>query len=164
MRKLLAVTAVLLTAALPSGFAQNSAKGSWKCDTAQSDFGSQPKPKSIHLVIIKDTPEMLTWHLTEVTADGKTVTRAWSGPEDGTTHPVKATGEKGDASFKRDGNDMVENVKTSDGMSFESHISLSDDGKTMTEHTSGTAKDGKSITETIVWHKVTAAKKAAAKS
>ncbi len=164
MKKLLAVTAVLLTAALPSAFAQNSAKGTWRCDPEHSDFGAQPKPKSIHLVITKDTPEMLTWHLTEVGADGKTSTRAWSGPEDGTMRPVKATSEKGDASFKRDGNDMVENVKTSDGMSFESHISLSDDGNTMTEHTTGTDKDGKAITETIVWHKVTAGKKAAAKS
>jgi hypothetical protein len=161
MRKLLAVTAVLLTAALPSAFAQNSAKGTWRYDPAQSDFGSQPKPKSIRLVVTKDTPAMLAWHLTEVDADGKTQTRSWSGPEDGSMHPLRAAGKKNESSFKREGDDIIRQAKMADGAMEESHISMSDDGNTMTEHVTGTDKDGKQFTATLVWHRLKAAKKPA---
>ncbi|HEX5233991.1 MAG TPA: hypothetical protein VFW25_01535 [Silvibacterium sp.] len=161
MKKLLAVTAVLLTASLPSAFAQNSAKGSWRFDAAQSDFGSQPKPKSMHLVITKDTPEMLAWHLTEVNAEGKTTTEAWSGAKDGTMHPIKGSEQGGQASFQGSDSDLTINEKMASGGSAVSHVSMSDNGTTMTEHLTGTDKSGNQFTQTIVWHKVTGTKKAA---
>lgn len=164
MRKFIGLAAVLITLALPSALAQNSSVGTWRYDAAASDFGSQPKPKSIHLVITKDSAAMLAWHLTEVSADGKTGTRSWSGPKDGTMHPLKTSTGTGQASFKGDENEMTINEKTPDGMTGEAHITKSDNGDTMTEHFTGTDKSGNQATETIVWHRLKhAAKKAAAK-
>ena len=162
MKKVLVFTGLLLAAALTGAFAQStSSVGSWKFDAAQSDMGTQPKPKSIHLVITKDSPAMLTWHLTEAEADGKVIRESWSGPEDGTMQTLKNSAGNGQASFSRNGDDIVIEEKTSDGATMESRVTTSDGGNTMTEHITGTDKDGKPITNTIVWHKVTAKKKAA---
>jgi hypothetical protein len=161
MRKFTVFAAVLLTAMSTSAFAQNgSSVGTWKYDRAQSDFGTQAKPKSIRLVVTKDTPQMLSWHLTEVDANGKIVKESWSGPEDGSMHPLKATGSKNVSSFKREGDDFVRQEKMGDGGMEESHIAMSDGGNTMTEHVTGTDKDGKQFTATIVWNRVTGKKKA----
>lgn len=154
MKKLLAFTALLLSAALPSAFAQsNSNVGTWKFDAAQSDFGSQPKPKSMMLVITKDTPQMLAWHVTETDPDGKTVHESWSGPQDGSIHPVKRTGGNGQASFQANNGGYTMRQKMPNGVTAEAQITNSDGGKTMTEHVTGTA-NGQQFTETVVWHKV----------
>lgn len=161
MKKAIAFTSLLLTAALTGAFAQStSSVGSWKFDASQSDMGTQPKPKSIHLVITKDSPAMLAWHLTEVSADGKIIKESWSGPEDGTMQTLKNSAGNGQASFTRSGDDIVIEEKMSDGTTMESHVTKSDGGNTMTEHVTGTDKDGKPITNTIVWHRVTAKKAA----
>jgi hypothetical protein len=163
MKKALALTGLLLTAALTGAFAQStSSVGSWRFDAAQSDMGTQPKPKSIHLFITTDSPAMLAWHLTETRADGKVIRESWSGPEDGTMQTLKNSEGNGHASFSRSGADLVIEEKMSDGATMESHVTISDGGNTMTEHVTGTDKDGKPITSTIVWHRVTAKKKAAA--
>lgn len=163
MKKAIAFTSLLLTAALTGAFAQNtSSVGSWTFDAAQSNMGTQPKPKSIHLFITKDSPAMLAWHLTETSADGKVIRESWSGPEDGTMQTLKTSAGNGQASFSRNGDDYVIEEKMSDGATMESHVAKSDGGNTMTEHVTGTDKDGKPITNTIVWHRVAAKKKAAA--
>lgn len=162
MRKLIAVAAVLLTAAMPGAFAQHSGRGTWKYDAAHSDFGSGPKPKSMTLVITKDTPQMLAWHLTEVRSDGKIERESWSGPRDGSMQTLKRTGGDGQASFTADeGGQFTINEKTSDGTS-QSQVTVSDNGNTMTQHMTGGGQGGAPDTVTIVWHKVkTAARKAA---
>jgi hypothetical protein len=159
MRKFTVFAAVLLTAMSTSAFAQKGPSvGTWKYDRAQSDFGTQAKPKSMRLVITKDTPQMLSWHLTEVEANGKTVKESWSGAQDGGMHPLRSTEGKGEASFKHEGNDFVRQEKMADGEMVEGHITISDDGNTMTDHVTGTDKDGKQFTATMVWQKVKAAK------
>lgn len=162
MRKFTVFAAVLLTAMSTSAFAQaGSAVGSWRYDSAQSDFGTQAKPKSIRLVVTKDTPQMLSWHLTEVDANGKIIKESWSGPEDGSTHPLRSAGMKNESSFKREGDDVIRHAKMADGAMEESHISMSDGGDTMTEHVTGTDKDGKQFTATLVWQRIKAKKKPA---
>ena len=164
MRKLLAVTAVLLTAALPSAFAQNpSSVGTWKYDASQSDFGSGTKPKSMTLVVTKDTPQMLAWRLTEVDPDGKVIHESWSGPQDGSMHPLKRTGGNGQAGFQAGGDQFTITEKMPDGSNLQSQVAKSDNGNTMTEHVTGTGPGGAAMNATIVWHKVrSAAKKKAA--
>lgn len=155
MKKLLAFTTLLLTAALPAAFAQNSSTvGTWKYDAAQSDSGSQPKPKSMTLVITKDTPQMLAWRVTEIDADGKTMHESWSGAPDGSMHPLKTTGGNGQASFQNNNGEYTVHWKMPNGMTAESHIVTSDGGNTMTEHLTGTGENGQPTTQTIVWRRV----------
>lgn len=159
MKKLFAFTALLLTAALPSAFAQSSSSvGTWKMDTAQSDFGSQPKPKSATLVITKDTPQMLAWHESEVSADGKTSHESWRGPANGSMHMLRRTGGNGEMSFENSNGQYTIHEKMADGGTADSMVTKSDDGNTMTEHITGKTKDGQPITMTIVWQRTTHAK------
>lgn len=156
MKRFLAFSALLLTAALPSTFAQSSSSvGTWKYDATQSDFGSQPKPKSMTLVITKDTPQMLAWHVTEIDAAGKTVHESWSGPQDGSMHTLRATEGNGQAGFQNNNGELSIHWKMPNGMSAESQVTNSDEGKTMTEHVTGTAPNGQPFTQIIVWRKVT---------
>ncbi|MFZ0661950.1 MAG: hypothetical protein WAM66_04600 [Acidobacteriaceae bacterium] len=155
MKKLLAFTALLLTAALPSAFAQSSSSvGTWKFDAAQSDLGSQPKPKSMMLVITKDTPQMLAWHVREIDADGKTTHESWHGPQDGSMQTLRRTGGNGQASFQNNNGEFTIHEKMANGVTAESAVTNSDGGNTMTEHVTGTDKKGQQFTETIVWHRV----------
>lgn len=158
MKKLLAIATLLLTAALPSAFAQNASQatsyvGTWKLDVAQSDFGPRPKPKSMTLYITKDTPHMLAWHETEIEANGKTAHESWSGPTDGSMHVLKSTGGNGQASFENNNGQITIHEKMANGVTADSNVTPSDGGNTMTENISGTA-NGQPFTETIVWHKV----------
>ncbi|MGH9587383.1 MAG: hypothetical protein ACRD3F_10555 [Acidobacteriaceae bacterium] len=158
MKKLFAFTALLLTAALPSAFAQSSSSvGTWKYDAAQSDFGSQPKPTSMTLYITKDTPQMLAWHLTETDSNGKTVHESWKGPQDGSMQVLKRTGGNGQASFESNNGEFTIHQKTSNGMTADSTVTKSDGGNTMTEHVTGT-DNGQQISQTIVWHRTMHAK------
>lgn len=157
MKKLLAFTALLLTAALPSAFAQNTSQnssgvGTWKFEAAQSDFGSMPKPKSMTLYITKDTPQMLAWHLRGVDADGKPIHESWSGPQDGTMQTLKRSGGSGQASFTNNNGTFTIHEKLANGETSDSTVTS--DGHTMTEKETGTDSKGQPFTATIVWHRV----------
>lgn len=155
MKKVLAFTALLLTAALPFAFAQsNSGVGTWKFDAAQSDFGSQPKPKAMMLYITKDTPQMLAWHLRGIDADGKVIRESWSGPEDGSMQPLKFTISNGQSSFENNNGEFTIHEKLANGATSDATVVNSDGGNTMTEHVTGTAPNGQSFTETIVWRRI----------
>lgn len=152
MKKALAFTALLLTAALPFAFAQsNSAVGTWKYDAAQSDTGSRPKPKSMTLHITKDTPQMLAWYLNGIGPDGKPIHESWRGPQDGSMHTLRRSEGNGQASFQNNNGTFTIHEKTADGTD---DSTVTNDGSTMTEHVTGTEK-GQPFTETIVWQKVT---------
>src|SRR6185437_4110037 len=154
MKKVFAFTALLLTAALPSAFAQNLSVGTWKMDTAQSDFGPRPKPKSATLVITKDTPQMLAWHEREMSADGKPSHESWSGPEDGSMHTLKHTGGNGEFGISGNSGNYTIHEKMADGTTSDATVTRSDDGSTMTEYITGKDKSGQPFTATIVWRKV----------
>ncbi len=154
MKKLLAFTALLFTAALPSAFAQNSNVGTWKMDSAQSDFGSAPKPKSATLGVTKDTPQMLAWHESDISAEGKISRDSWMGPQDGSMHALKTNHRKGEMAFEKNNGQYTIHEKMGDGATAESTVDISDGGKTMTEHINGKDKNGQPFTTTIVWHKV----------
>lgn len=154
MKKLFALTALLLTAALPSAFAQKSNVGTWKMDMAQSDFGPRPKPKSATLIITKDTPQMLAWRESEVGPDGKPSHESWSGAPDGSMRTVKRTDGNGEMAFKNANGQYTIQEKMADGGTAEATVDVSNDGKTMTEHINGKDKSGQPYTATIVWNKV----------
>ena len=69
---------------------KHSDVGTWKVDMAHSDFGAGEKPKSLTVVVVKDTPAMLSWRVRGVDEKGKAFAYSWTGPQDGTMHPVIA--------------------------------------------------------------------------
>jgi|SRR5580704_2462702 hypothetical protein len=136
-----------LSLALASAFAQQktSAVGTWNVDIAHSDF-SDPAPQSITVTILKDTPQMLSWRVNGVDAKGQPFTYSWSGPEDGTLHPVIEDGKPGtdmqSAKWQQDGT-LLRHNENSDGSSFDARSSFSPDGNTITEAATAKSKDGK---------------------
>ena len=81
--------------AVSIGLAQDkpSAAGNWKLDIAQSDFGSDPAPKSVSGTISSDTPRMMSYHVINVDDKGNRSAFSWSGPEDGSIHPMMMNGK-----------------------------------------------------------------------
>jgi hypothetical protein len=85
------------------GQSKHSQVGTWKVDIAQSTFGSEPLPKSITVVILRDTPELSSWRVYGLDENGKAFAYSWSGPIDGTMHPVMENGKEiGKQSAKRE--------------------------------------------------------------
>jgi len=159
--------ALLFLLSAPPAYGQAAAShvssvGTWKADLKESKFGGEEAPKSLTLTIMKDTPQLLSWRVEEVDAKGKAMSYSWSGPQDGTMQPVKGADGKEVAkeSFKDEkGVTIRRGDGGKDGPSFESHVTMSADGTTMTDVVTGKSKDGKSITQTVVWRRTPAAKK-----
>jgi hypothetical protein len=158
--------AVLLALlAAPAAFAQAKAPhvssvGTWKADLKESKFGDEGAPKSLTLTIMKDTPQLLSWRVDEVDAKGTAMSYSWSGPQDGTMQSVKGTDGKelGKQSFKDDKGVLIRRgAGDKDQPPFESHVTMSADGKTMTDVISAKSKDGKPISETVVWRRTSGA-------
>jgi hypothetical protein len=143
-----------------------SAVGTWKVDIAKSDFGSDPKPKSITVVILKDTPEMLSWRVRGMDKQGRVFAYSWKGPEDGTMHPVMQNGkELGKQSAKKeDDGSLLRHGEFSDGTSFDARSKLSEDGNTMMEDATEKYKDGKETKGKTVYHRVVGVKAAEKKA
>jgi hypothetical protein len=164
----ISVCAVLLfLLAAPPAFAQAatshvSSVGTWKADLKESKFGDEEAPKSLTLTITKDTPQLLSWRVDQVDAKGKAMSYSWSGPQDGTMQPVKGPDGKEleKDSFKDEKGVLIRRGDGGkDGPPFESHVTRSADGNTMTDVVNAKSKDGKTLTQTVVWNRAPAAKK-----
>jgi len=146
------------------GQTKHSAVGTWKVDIAHSEFGAGEKPKSITVVVLKDTPAMLSWRVRGVDGNGKAFAYSWSGPEDGTMHPVMQDGKeisKQSAKREEDGA-MLRHGEDPDGSSFDARSRLSEDGNSMNEETTTKDKDGKESKQKAVYVRVPMKKKTAA--
>ena len=143
---------------------KHSQVGTWNLDIAQSTFGSEPAPESITVVILKDTPQLLSWRVREVDEKGKVFAYSWSGPADGSMHPVMSDGKEiGKQSAKReDGGALDRHGEEPDGTVFDARDKLSDDGNTILEEVTEKSKDGKETKTKTVYHRDT--KKAAEKA
>jgi hypothetical protein len=130
--------------------------GDWKLDVSQSDFGSEPAPKSMAATTKIDTPQMLSYRLHGVDDKGKAFSYSWSGPQDGSMHPFMVNGKPaGRQGVKREQDTLVRHGDdSSDGSSFDARTQLSADGNTITDETTDTSKDGKVTKQKAVWHRV----------
>jgi hypothetical protein len=142
------------------GLAQDkpSYAGNWKLDIAQSDFGSEPGPRSLEGTV-KDTPQMLSYRVHGVDDKGKAFSYSWSGPQDGSMHPIVADGKTvGQQGVKReqDGTLVRHGEDSTDGSSFDSRLHLSDHGSTFIDEETDTTKDGKVNKQRTVYHRVNA--------
>ena len=163
MRKAV-VSAVFACALLPvSAWAQSkqSQVGTWKMDASQSDFGSDPAPKSVTVAVLKDTPEMFSWRVQDVDDKGESNSYSWSGPPDGSMHPFMKNGkEVFKQSEKREEDGSILGHAESNGSSTDARIKMSDDGNTIMEDITTKAKDGKELKQKITYHRVTGKKDA----
>ena len=156
MKKIALLWAVF---AVSTGLAQDqpSLVGTWKLDIAQSNFGSEPALESATLIVLKDSPQMFSWRVRAVDDKGKPHSVTWSGPEDGSMHPVmaggKPSGSQQSAKREQDGTRVRHGVDA-DGSAFESHDSLSPDGNTLTSEITSKSKDGQENTVKMVSHRV----------
>jgi hypothetical protein len=153
--------------AVSIGLAQDkpSAAGTWKLDIAQSDFGSDPAPKSMFGTISADTPQMMSFRIHGVDDKGQALWYSWRGPEDGSKHPMLLNGKPaGQQSVKKesDGTLVRHGEDSTDGSTFDARGSLSPDGKTFTDEITEKSKDGKKSIQKQVWHRVSAKAKPAA--
>ncbi|HTF68553.1 MAG TPA: hypothetical protein VK638_38335 [Edaphobacter sp.] len=137
--------------------AQNSRSGvgTWKLDLPQSDFGCEPALKSATINILEDRPEMLSWRVHLIDAKGNVVSYSWSGPRDGSMHPVKENGRViAQQSAKKDNEGaLLRHGESPEGESFDAREVLSADGNTMTDEITQKSKDGKVCNEKYVYHK-----------
>jgi hypothetical protein len=157
---------VCLSLALSSAFAQQkpSLAGTWKLDPAQSDFGSDPALKSLTINILKDTPEMFSWRVRMVDDKGKASAYSWSGPQDGSMHPIIEPGKSAitqeSARREADGT-LIRHGEDPNGSSFDARATISADGNTITDQMVGKSKDGKESKAKYVYHKASASSSSA---
>jgi hypothetical protein len=158
MRRLF-ISLVLACASLVGGaFSQTkqSQVGTWKLDVSQSDFGSEPAPKSATVIVLKDTSALLSWRANMIDDKGQDVSFSWSGPPDGSMHPVMQGGKevsKQSAKKEADGT-LHRHGEDPDGSSFDAYSKVSDDGNSMTDDGTSKAKDGKESKQKWVFHRV----------
>ena len=134
-----------------------STVGTGKVDLSKTTFGAEPVPKAITLTILNDSIELTSWRVEVVDAKGESSAYSWSGPLDGSPHPVKDP--KGQVllqeSLTRDKQGaLLRRGEESDGSSFDARSTLSEDGNTITDVITMKTKDGKTSTETTVYRRV----------
>ncbi len=152
-----AVFSILIGSAIGLAQKKPSLAGNWKLDTAQSEFGSDPAPKSMICTVLKDTPQMLSYRAHVVDDKGKSLAFSWSGPLDGSVHPVLHDGKsvaQQSVTREQDGTLVRRGEDSTDGSSFEVRDSISPDGNTLTEEATTKSKDGKENRQKSVWHRI----------
>jgi len=150
---------VLLAFGVSSAFAQTNALktstvGTWKLDVARSDFGGSPAPKSLTLTILKDTVEATSYQVSVVDDKDQSMSYSWTGPMDGTMHPVKGPNgeELAQESLRVDSDGaLLRHGVEAGGGSFDSRATMSDDGNTITDVVTMTSKDGQASKSTAVF-------------
>ena len=120
----------------------------WKLNAGRSDFGQGPVMKSDTYMIHTDTDKWLTFDDVTVDGDGKTWKISWSGPQDGSMHPVK--GMPG-ATMSSKTEDDSSRFVLPDGTTEDQFLTLSSDKKTATIKVDGKTKDGKTFHQTLVY-------------
>lgn len=140
-----------------SAFAQSgkSFVGTWKLDTSQSDFGSEPPSKSGTVKILTDSPQILSYQGKFIAQDGTVMTLSWSGPEDGSKREISRDGKKTSVKqgITRENGTLVRQGEDEDG-AFKSRLTLSSEGNTLTDELTSKSKDGKESRAKHVYQRV----------
>ncbi|HEY4355624.1 MAG TPA: hypothetical protein VGN16_07760 [Acidobacteriaceae bacterium] len=144
-----AVALILVPGALAGH--THAPNSSWKLNAGASDFGQGPSMKSDLYVIHTDSDKWLTFEDTTVDGDGKTWKISWSGPQDGSPHPVK--GMPG-ATYSSKTADDSSHFAFPDGTVEDTTLAMSGDKKRVTLTVDGKTKDGKSFHQTLIYDRV----------
>ena len=140
--------AITLTAA--AAHTHVKTPSTWTLDVKKSDFGSGPGEKSEVMIITTDTEKWLAYTDVMVDDKGHTSRTSWSGPADGSMHPVK--GMAGGTSGWDAGKDTGKTVLP-DGTTMTILFSLSNDEKIATFKVDGKDKAGHNLKQTLVYNR-----------
>ncbi len=138
----------LLTPFLFAAHTHVPTPSTWTLNLGESDFGSGPSMKSDVFVMLIDTEKRAKYTDSMVDGDGKTWKSSWSGPADGTPHPI--VGMAG-ATYSSDAATDVSVMTLPDGTAITCDFSLSPDGKKFTNKCVAKTKDGKQANQTMVY-------------
>jgi hypothetical protein len=129
--------------------------GTWKLDIAQSDLGSEPAPKSWIGTCTKETAQTFAFRVHGIDDKGKPFAYSWSGPEDGSMHPIMSASKPvGQASAQKEPDGSIKRSGKEPDGTFESHVVLSPDGSTLTEEMTEKSADGKVVHQRAVYHRL----------
>ena len=165
---ILFVSRVVLLFASSAIFAADTphqnASGKWKLNLQKSDFGNTPAPKSADLTVA-ETGDKLTWSYSGTTAEGKSEQLTFDGLIgkseqltfdgliNGKEFPVQGEAQPTTVAYTRD-DGTTHAIWKSGNQSWQSIITMSPDGKTLTVKNVGNAgPSGENVTWTEVWEK-----------
>jgi hypothetical protein len=107
--------------------------GTWKLNVEKSDFGKDPKPKTIMVKVVHKEPAF-KYSVTGTNTEGQPINVEFDGAIDG--KPYKETGNQGGTTvtYKRISDSTIEGMATSaDGNTTETlSLTVSKDGKVVT--------------------------------
>ncbi len=138
----------LLTSFVLAAHTHLPTPSTWTLNLGESDFGSGPAMKSDVFVMITDTEKQAKFTDSMVDGDGKTWNSSWSGPADGTTHPM--TGMAG-ATYSTDVATDRSVLTLPDGTTIACDFSVSPDKKKFINKCVAKTKDGKQANQTMVY-------------
>ena len=131
---------------------RQNASGKWKLNLQKSDFSNTPVPKSADLTVA-ETGDKLTWAYSGTTADGKSEQFTFDGMINEKEFPVQGEAQPTTVSYTRD-DGTTHAIWKAGNQSWQSTITMSPDGKTLTVKNVGNAGPaGENVTWTEVWEK-----------
>jgi hypothetical protein len=137
--------------------AKTSSVGTWKLDLERSKFPSDfPKPQSMTLTILTDTPDAGSWRLEIVAEDGtNSPSLHWSGPKDGLMYPVQdAEGHTvWRANLRNDHDALIRHFELEPAGTIDSRATMSADGNTLSDEVVFTTLDGQVDKVVYVMHR-----------
>ena len=142
--------------AVPTLCLAQSELGTWKLNTAKSNYTGSAMPKS-RTITIEPRGDGVMVHTEGVAGDGTTVNYSYTAKYDGKNYPVTGAGTPngGDmVAIKRIDANTAELTWTKGGKVVNTaRRSISNDGKTMTNTAKGTSPDGKPTSSRTVYDK-----------
>ena len=160
MKKLVVFATVLVFSVYGTAQTKNnkSAVGTWQLDLTHSDLGAEAAPKQVVLTILKDNSETLSWRTQSVDQNGNVFTYSWSGPTDGTTHPIETQDSTpiGTESVKRNADGSLSRHGEIKDASFDARSTVSEDGNTITDEITQKSSDGRENKSKRVYRRVPA--------
>jgi len=126
----------------------------------KSDYGQQPKPKSMRLVVSEDTTASVKWSVSGTDGNGKPLNESFSGAIDGKPYPITGDPQVSTVAYTASGNDVHGDIKMKDGSTANETVSMPDEN-TLTVKIEGSSPTRWGTTE--VWERVHAGTKAGAK-
>ncbi len=151
----------LFAAGQGSGPGSGAAKGTWKLNLDKSDYGQQPKPKSMRLLVTADTPASVKWSATGTDGNGKPIRESFAGAIDGKQYPVKGDPQVKSVAYTADGDDVKGIVTMKDGSTANETVSMPDHNTLTVKIEGGAAGSHWGTNE--VWERVTSSGKKATK-
>ncbi len=148
------ISPALLVALLiaPACFAAHThlpAHSTWKLNAARSNFGGGPTMAD-QFTVLTDTDAWFAYTEVVTGSNGEITKFSWSGPHDGTLHPIVGI-PNARVGFNASNNTAHMESPSS---SLRVRIELSPDGKTRTEHAIVRFKNGKVYHETWVYDRI----------